>query len=158
MAQTSCPPTFLDRLLDDAPDEARDHAASTWHDLNRYKQTLARDLELLLNSRNCLSELRDLDAYPAAKRSLLTYGVMDFTGLSLRNPDHQIRLKESIAEAIEHHEPRLGRIRVSLDGERSGSRMLHFRVDAVFELHPGRPALSFDAQFQVATGSCQVKH
>lgn len=135
-----------------------DLPGAVWRDLGRYKATLARDLELLLNNRNCLAELRDLSPFPEAQNSFLTYGVMDFTGLSLRNPDHQQRLKEAVAGAIERHEPRLGRIRVSLDGEKSGSRMLHFRVDAVFELHPGRPSMSFDAQFQVSTGSCQVRH
>jgi type VI secretion system protein ImpF len=53
-------PSVLDRLLDDHPDNSsHDHAAL--YELPQFKQSLARDLEALLNTRLMPAEVRDDD-------------------------------------------------------------------------------------------------
>jgi len=144
--------------MDDAPDQEKEPAGSPWADLLRDKRTIARDLELILNTRCSLLQQEDLEHYPLSRQSILSFGVMDFSSLSLKNPDDQARLQDGICQAIEAFEPRLDRIRIRLDRERSATRMLHFRVDAVMRQHSDSPSVSFDAQLQVASGTYQVKH
>ena len=148
-------PSLLDRLLDDAPQITSEAAAELQLDLARYKHTVARDLEALLNARRV-----DLDALievlPHARSSIMSYGICDLSSLSLLDPSAQMQLRSEIKTAIERHEPRLSRVRVSLDAPRGRERHLRFRVDAVLGVHPQRPPVVFDALLQLATSTYRV--
>jgi len=147
-------PSILDRLMDDTPDNQHNEAVMLF-DLTQFKRALARDLESLLNTRT-MENAELLESYPLAKSSMLQFGIPDLSGISLLNPDHRELLRERLRQAIEHHEPRLSRVRVHLDAPRELERHLRFRVDAILKVHPHRPPITFDATLQLSSSVYRV--
>jgi type VI secretion system protein ImpF len=153
--------SVLDRLLDDDPRSPRAPAGAGAPDgradLAQHKQSVARDLEALLNARCVAVDVRLLEGFPQARNSFLSYGITDLSSLSLLNPDHRMLLRDQIRATIERHEPRLAQVRVNLDVPREASRMLRFRVEALLEVHPHRPPVAFDAMLKLSSSACQVR-
>ena len=149
-------PSVLDRLLDDQPREAVEGADFMHQDLSRFKQAVARDLEALLNSR-CVDLDDDIEQYPYARASMINFGIIDLSSLSLLDSDDRAYLRDRIRITIERHEPRLAQIRVALDVSDDGERMLRFRVDALLSVHPTKPPVRFDAMLQLSSNSYQVR-
>ncbi len=149
--------SLLDRLMDDHPETGTEAQSVVLYDLSRYKQAVARDLEALLNTRcTCLSEER-LEPFPRTRDSLLLYGITDLSSLSLLNPEDRTFLRDSIRKTIERYEPRLLKVRVSLEISREFNQMVRFRVDALLRAHPSRPQVTFDAMLQLSSSTYHVK-
>lgn len=148
-------PPLLDRLLDDDPKAPVDRSDTTAYGLARYKQSVARDLEALLNSR-CPDIDGAIESSSYARSSMLNFGIIDLSSLSLLNPDDRALLRDKIRIAIERHEPRLSKVRVSLDAPQGMERLLRFRVDAVLKVHPGRPPVSFDAMLHLSSNTYSI--
>lgn len=153
--QTLTLPSVLDRLLDNEPDIS--HASSALlFELPQFRRALARDLEALLNTR--IMDLPEIfEAYPLATDSMLQFGIPDLSGISLLNPDDREMLRDRLRRAIERHEPRLTRVKISLDAPRELERHLRFRVDAVLKVHPHRPPVSFDATLQLSSNVYRIQ-
>lgn len=147
-------PSVLDRLLDDDPRTDVEHPGAVGSDLRHFKQAVARDLDVLLNSR-CVDFGDRIESHPQARDSVINFGIIDLSSLSLLNPDDRALLRDRIRITIERHEPRLAKVRVTLDAPRDLERMLRFRVDAVLRVHPQRPPVSFDAMLQLSSNSYQ---
>jgi len=141
--------------MDDLPQITSESVAEMHMDISRYKQAVARDLESLLNSRRVDFEDR-IESLPQARRSILSYGITDLSSLSLLDPGAQGHLRSQIKTAIERHEPRLSRVRVSLDAPKGRDRQLRFRVDAVLTVHPQKPPVVFDAMLQLTTNTYRI--
>ncbi|NTV09532.1 MAG: type VI secretion system baseplate subunit TssE [Zoogloea sp.] len=147
-------PSVLDRLLDDHPDQQDEMPVLM--DLFRLKKSVARDLEALLNSRN--SDLDgNIESHPLARDSMLSYGIIDLSSLSLLDPGDRAYLRDKIRITLERHEPRLDRIRVKLEAPEGNERMLHFRVDAVLRTYPTKPPVSFDARLRLSANAYQIR-
>lgn len=148
-------PSVLDRLLDDNPEEQAESPSAMYFDLRRFKQAVARDLEALLNSR-CIDLNEEIERYPYARNSVVNFGIIDLSSLSLLNPDDRALLRDKIRVTIERHEPRLDKVRVALDAPKDLERMLCFRVDAVLKVHPNKPPVTFDAMLQLSSNSYHI--
>ena len=149
-------PSVLDRLLDDEPANTRDSPRSRYHDLRQLKQAVARDLEALLNTRR--ETLEDLPAdLPHAARSILAYGIPDFTAFGLASPDDRADIRRRLEAAIETYETRLTHVKVLLEEDELGTRALRFRVDAMLEVDPAREPVRFDAMLQMSTHQYMVR-
>ena len=142
-------PSLIEKLLDDAPDKA---GSSVFKSISveRYKESVARDLEGLLNSRSAFSE-PDLADYPNCRQSLMTYGLCDFSSMSLANAYDRAAICRSLEQAIARHEPRLSSVQVSLDASPRLGGGLHFTIQALLDLQPAREPVSFDALLQPNT-------
>jgi len=145
-------PSILDRLLDDEPKQKASGAEPQRVNIFLYKASLARDLEYLLNTR-CIDLDGFMDAFPLVKNSVVAYGIQDISSLSLLDPGHRSLLRDLIRKTIERFEPRLTRVRVTLETARDHERKLRFRVDAILRIHPAKPPVTFDAWLQLS--SCQ---
>lgn len=143
------------RLHDDDPRDENDDA-TVYLDLRRFKQAVATDLDALLNSR-CVDPDEEIERYPHARHSMINFGIIDLSSLSLLDPDDRALLRDKIRQTIERHEPRLSRIRVTLDVPDNLQRMLRFRVDAVLKVHPNKPPVTFDATLQLSSNAYQVE-
>lgn len=146
-------PSLLDRLLDDEPDTTFDSAPPPLGATGA-KAALARDLEALLNTR--VGDLAAIDAFPFAARSMLTFGIPDFSGLSLLSPDDCETLRERVRRTIGGHEPRLTQVRVTLDALPGAERKLRFRVEAVLR-KPYEAPVRFDAVLDLASSAYRVE-
>ncbi|MGY0612478.1 MULTISPECIES: type VI secretion system baseplate subunit TssE [unclassified Luteimonas] len=143
-------PNLLEKLLDD--DSRSNAAAGTLKSvpLEQYKESVARDLEGLLNSRAAFTE-EDLDAFPNCRQSLMTYGLSDFSGKSLANAYDRAAICRSLEQAVARHESRLVNVRVSLQTDSRNASTLHFTIHALLNLQPAREPISFDAMLQTNT-------
>lgn len=154
--QAVATPSLIDRLLDDAPHNQVEAAGASLADLRLFKQSVARDLEALLNTR--IADFDEaLEPYPQTRKSLLSFGIMDISAVNLQDPDDRALLRDKVRQAIELHEPRLSKVRVALDAPKELDRQLRFRVDAVLRFHPNRPPVSFDATLQLSSQAYRVK-
>jgi type VI secretion system protein ImpF len=142
-------PSLLDRLFDDAVGSGADHLQRGMS-LEQMKTSVARDIEVLLNTRTGLP-MQSLDPYPCTRNSILSFGLQDFVGLSLTNPNDRDAICNGIRDAIERHEPRLREVRVTLSPHAGLQQFLNFTVTAVLVLDPAVEAVSFDALLQPVT-------
>jgi type VI secretion system protein ImpF len=114
------------------------------------KRSVSRDLEAMLNTRQ-----EALDEIPAefaeVSRSLLTYGLPDFTSYSLMGTHDRARIRRQLEETIAVFEPRLERVRVTLEPPREHDRALRFRVDAYLRVEPAPEPVVFDTVLQLHT-------
>src|SRR5262245_57073614 len=96
--------SVLDRLLNGDSDVGRGESRASFPTLDEIKESVRRDLEMLLNTKPTLVASEDLGA---TANSVLTYGLPDFTSLSRRSVVDQDRLRRAIEGAIRRFEPRL---------------------------------------------------
>src|SRR5690606_22292866 len=142
-------PSLLDKLFDDAP-RAGGGSVFKSISLEQYKESVARDLEGLLNSRSAFSE-EDLAGYPNCRQSLMTYGLCDFSSMSLANAYDRAAICRSLERSIARHEARLHNARVHLDSGTSTGSGLHFTISGLLDLQPAREPVSYDAMLQPTT-------
>lgn len=143
-------PSILDRLLDDEPEISTEPASTRIKNLRSLERSVARDLEALLNSRQ--ETLQELPSeFKEVSRSLLTYGLPDFTSFSLLTQEDRLRIRRSVEDAINRFEPRLLRVRVALESPREHDRGLRFRIDAFLRVDPSPEPVTFDAVLQMNT-------
>jgi len=143
--------------MDDHPQSPSEAQAEMLYDVTRYKRAVARDLESLLNTRSTSVDDEMIEPFPLTKDSLLLFGITDLSSLSLLNPNDRMFLQDSIRKTIERHEPRLAKVRVSLDVSLEKNQVLRFRVDALLRVHPSRPPVTFDAMLQLSSNTYLVK-
>src|SRR6185436_18134567 len=77
-------PTLFERLFDDNPSSGAEYSLPRLS-LDELKDSVARDLEALLNTRSGLG-VEILEPYPESADSVLSFGMTDFVGRSLANP------------------------------------------------------------------------
>ncbi|HKJ17011.1 MAG TPA: type VI secretion system baseplate subunit TssE [Xanthomonadales bacterium] len=137
MAKRSAPdqlqPALLDRLTDHNPDNKKESGARRTLSQKQYKDAVIRDLGALFNSVS-LDSVVDLDAYPEVRRSVLNYGLPDFSG----RPSSGIEvaeLEKNIKRVICDFEPRIIRnslrVRVRSDPSAMNSNALYFEIEGV---------------------------
>lgn len=143
-------PSLLEKLFDDAPRATAASGIFKSISLEQYKESVARDLEGLLNSRAAYTE-DALAAYPQCRRSLMTYGLRDFSTMSLANGHDRAAICRSLEQSIARHEPRLHDVRVTLEGPARGVGGLHFSIHGLLDVQPAREPISFDAMLQPST-------
>lgn len=148
-------PSLLDRLLDDAPQKTTEPDWASSYTQVRLKLSVARDLEVLLNTRRLADW--EVEGYPRSADSMLCFGIMDLTTVTIQDSRSVRNLQDHLRKAIERFEPRLGNVRVSLEPGKDGPKSIRFRVDAVLKLQPGRPPVTFDATLQLGTNACTVQ-
>jgi type VI secretion system protein ImpF len=141
-------PSVLDRLLHDEPENPCDAPRLHEQALRELRQSVRRDLENLLNTRQWWqdwpSNLYEL------RRSLLTYGIPDITELNLASASRREEFVRLIEDVNRRHEPRLESVRFDLlAGAESLGRILRIRIDARLHAEP----VVFDAALDVGTGT-----
>lgn len=147
-------PSLLEKLFDEAPKSMTTGLASAVS-LEQFKESVARDLEGLLNTRSAFGEVA-LEAFPECRQSLMTYGLDDFSALSLANGYDRARICQSLERAIGRHEKRLRNVQVMLENGQQPGGGLHFCIHAVLNVEEAREPVSFDALLQPSTLQYQV--
>jgi type VI secretion system protein ImpF len=137
-------PGLFDRLLGEhGTDDRMDRGLS----LEQLKDSVARDLEDLLNTRCALPE-ELLRAYPECARSIVNYGLIDFAGMCLSSSDDRARICACLKTAIERHEPRLRNVQARLEREGGSINRVSFAISGTLAGLSIKEAISFDAVLQ----------
>lgn len=138
------PPGLFDRLLGE---HGADDRMGRGLSLEQLKDSVARDLEDLLNTRCALPE-ELLRAYPECARSIVNYGLIDFAGMCLSSSEDRARICASLKTAIERHEPRLRDVQARLEREAGSINRVSFAISATLAGLSVKEAVSFDAVLQ----------
>lgn len=147
--------SVLDRLLDYEPEVSREAIASRTKNLRQLKQSVKRDLEWLLNTRQVAEKLPpDLKE---VNNSLAAYGLPDFSNASVENSKDRGRMCRALETVINLFEPRLKHVTVLLEPGSGKERVLHFRIDAHLDVDPAPEPVTFDTVLQLHSGQYNVK-
>jgi type VI secretion system protein ImpF len=150
-------PSLLDRLLDDDPGTAVEPPRSRGQILHTMRLSVQRDLRNLLNTRcRCRylpPELKELE------RSLVNYGLPDFTGANLAVAENRQALCRTIESVIRAYMPAFLRVVVGLaDGtDEPLDGVLHFRIEALLRVHPTPEPIAFDPSLELDTGNFRFR-
>lgn len=137
--------SLFDRLTDEHPQLTREFPVSPWEQERQLEAALCRDLSALLNTRR--SEYEIPEQFPLLSKSVLAYGIPDFTAFTLTSRPDQERTRKAIEDTIRLFEPRLSNIVVTLktpDPQQALRPILDFQIDAVLKTDPPE-AIRFDA-------------
>jgi type VI secretion system protein ImpF len=149
-------PSILDRLLDDDPDVSTEPQWRQSLNLREYQQTVLRDIENLLNSRQARPELSV--ELPEASKSVLTYGMPDFAAAGVASQEERDQIRRAVQLAVERFEPRLRQVQVELhEPETRFDRKLRMTIRAVLWVQPNPQAITFDTIVMPSSGSCTVE-
>ena len=139
-------PGLFDRLLD-YPVSGAGRGQVTRMNIEELKDSVARDLEALLNTRTVIPE-GILKRYPECSRSIITYGLNDFAGRSLSSHDDRAYICQCLEKAIARHEPRLRNVKASLELREDSINRLNFAITALLVVSTSQEPVNFDAVLQ----------
>jgi type VI secretion system protein ImpF len=149
-------PSVLDRLIDFEPHSRKEAPLSRTQVLQQLKESVGRDLQALLNTR-CRAtgwpeELEELN------RSLFAYGIPDCVGINTGSREQQEALRRMISRSIEHFEPRLMNVQVSVaDTDDPTDRSLRFRIDAMLKVDPAPEPVIYNSELDATSGDFSVR-
>ncbi len=141
--------SLLDRLT--VEDEGPATRANT---LRMFRDSLKRDLEWLLNTRQ--PPIEGIDRFQLARDSVIHYGLIDTSSLSLSNANDHRRLQQAVVDCILRYEPRLTDVHVVIGDGDQGRRRLRFHVEAQMLLDPAPEPISFDTVLDLTSGEYTV--
>ncbi|HEY0429893.1 MAG TPA: type VI secretion system baseplate subunit TssE [Pyrinomonadaceae bacterium] len=147
--------SVLDRLLDFEPKMSTEALKSRSKSLDELKQSIKRDLEWLLNARSYAGEIDE--NLEEVKKSVMVFGLPDFTGLSAKSDAELKRLTRTLERTIKTFEPRFLNLKVSLEPVSATDRQLNFRIEAQLNVEPSPEPIAFDTILQLGSGDFSVK-
>ena len=149
------PLSILDRLIDLEPMSTREAPGSRLGGVNELKQSIRRDLEWLLNTRRLVANVSE--TAEELKKSVVTYGIPDITGLNIQNTAAAADLTRAVEVAINTYEPRFLDVSVSLEPVTSTDRQVRFKIEARLDVDPVPEPMVFDTVLQLGNGAISVK-
>ncbi|MDQ2820230.1 MAG: type VI secretion system baseplate subunit TssE [Pseudomonadota bacterium] len=138
-------PGLLDRLMD--PRQQAVGGVLPRMSVEQLKDSVARDLEALLNTRLVWPK-EFFAGYPEAEKSILNYGLIDFAAYCLSSTDERTAICNSLVAAVAAHEPRLSGVKAELAVEPGSVNRLNFIIDGTLALDSGPEPIHFNAVLQ----------
>lgn len=145
--------SVLDRLLADANQDEK--GLSLTYSLDQLRQSVARDVEALLNSRAAI-DFESLEHFPESRKSVICFGIRDFVGLVVKNSNEQHMISTSLKHAIAAFEPRLRDVHIDIHDNPGSLGSLAFTIRALLLAHPAAEPVAFDALLQPALSRFSV--
>jgi|SRR5450830_987969 type VI secretion system protein ImpF len=135
-----------DRIIEPVPVSTSPGQLSYWS-LAQYTRAIARDMEVLLNTRVALS-VDELAAYPACADSIVNFGLADFAQLCLTSSENRKTVCDLVTDAIGRHEPRLIQVRARLVEESGMVNRLSFAISARLRALADEERVQFDVMLE----------
>lgn len=149
-------PSVLDRLFDDEVHNKTEHDPDHHQLLKQLRNSIRRDLELLLNTRFYISE--PPDSFTELEKSLLNYGLPDLATVNIIDIDKRNEFSRKLEKTLNYFEPRFKSVKVSfLNNSDSTDRTLRFRIDAIIYADPLPEVVVFDSILESVTRTVSVK-
>jgi type VI secretion system protein ImpF len=143
---------LFDRLVDRDRFLRRELRPMRTLDRRGVKESVRRELEQLFNTRCPVPAHR----LAGRLRSVIDYGIPDFSTFSARNFDDRQRLADILRDAIEVYEPRLAQVSVSVEPKAGDDFVLVARIEAVLITENVPEPVSFTTTLQTKEGSAEV--
>jgi type VI secretion system protein ImpF len=142
--------SLIDRLTD--RDEWPETRASS---ISMYRESLKRDVEWLLNTRQPV--IPELESYPATAASVLNFGLPDFHNFTGSQGKEQNALTAALEKSIRVFEPRISQPRVFLTRSDQLSRSLRFHIEGQIVYENMDEEIKFDTVLELISGEYEVK-
>jgi type VI secretion system protein ImpF len=124
------PALIFERLRQPLDRQGAPAEVSRIHDIEGLRDSVARELQSLLNTRVSL----DIDTLEARERTTIDYGIPDLSAFPLGNNEAILRLTRHISRTISVYEPRLRVRNVSLEPLRGHRDAMLARVSGNIEV------------------------
>ena len=148
-------PSLIDRLTDLEPGIAADAPTTREESARRFRLSVERDVEWLLNTRRTM--LVAPEGCDEVRHSAYEYGLPDTTGLAVATKSGRERLPTALRETIERYEPRLAKPRVRLlDASQVRAPQMRFVIEATLVMDPSPEQVVFDTVLEIASGEYAV--
>ena len=152
-------PCLLDRLTDDEPEVSGESRDKRIVSLQRYKNAVLRDLEMLLNSKR--HPLHDnIYEFSEAARSVLNFGILDICGTPVLNAK-PTEIESHVKEAIIYFEPRISQrtltVRMISPLDSEYIRSISFEIEAELWAQPLPDRLFVKTEVDLETGHYKLK-
>jgi type VI secretion system protein ImpF len=144
-------PSMVDRLIDP---ESGGTSARRGYGLEQMVEVVRRDLEDLLNTRQSFSNIPPEFDY--LRKSVLAYGLPDFTSMSASTNEERGKLGAIIERIVEQHEPRLKSVRALLVKSETDARSVRFHIEARLRVEPS-PEVGFETTLELTTGHASIQ-
>ena len=122
--------------------------------LRLLRESLKRDMEWLLNTRRAV--IAGMERHPLANRSVMQYGLIDTSALSITSSNDQRRLQLAVQQCIDDFEPRLQNTRVTIESDDQKRRQLRFHIEGEIRLDPAPEEIMFDTVLDLTSGEYSV--
>jgi type VI secretion system protein ImpF len=142
--------SVLDRLM-----AVEEWPTTRAQSLRFFKESLRRDLEWLLNTRQ--PHMPELNSYQAAKATVINFGLPDITAMGLLSAADHRTLRGAIEVCLRNFEPRLMDVHVTLEESDTVDRRLRFHIEGNMKLDPAPEEITFDTVLELASGEYKVK-
>lgn len=143
---------LFDRLVDEDPSVGREVRPRRTLDRRGLIESVRRELEQVFNTR-CPVPAHQLGR---RRRSVIDYGIPDFSHLSARNHDDRERLAGLLRDAIEAFEPRLAAVNVVIEPVAGDDLALSGRIEAALIVDEVAEPVSFATLLQLGEGRVDV--
>jgi type VI secretion system protein ImpF len=99
-------------------------------------------LNALLNTK-CPKEAVP-SGFEQCSKSLLTYGLADFTSINVNNSEEQTILRHAIQDVVTRFEPRLKAVKVIAEKSDPLLPILRFQITGLLQVEPSPELVQFD--------------
>jgi type VI secretion system protein ImpF len=123
--------------------------------ISMYRESMKRDLEWLLNTRNPV--IPELESYPATAASVLNFGLPDLHSFDGSAGREQNALTVALEKCIRTFEPRIHQPRVYLTRTDLLSRSLRFHIEGQVLYENMDEEIKFDTVLELISGEYEVK-
>ena len=123
--------------------------------ISMYRESMKRDLEWLLNTRNPV--IPELESYPATAASVLNFGLPDIHSFDGSAGKEQNALTLALEKCIRTFEPRISQPRVYLTHSDHLSRSLRFHIEGQIFYENMEEEINFDTLLELISGEYEVK-
>lgn len=123
--------------------------------INRYKDSVKRDLEWLLNTRQVVDDR--LSSYPQLSQSVYAYGLPDITSMNVGAVQDQNELLHRMERCIEYFDKRLTKTEIDLEPFIGLNRVLRFIISGIVLMDPAPEEIVIDTILDPASGEYEVK-
>ena len=147
--------TLIIQSLVDRLSAAQDWPATRPASMRMYRESLKRDLEWLLNTRQ--PGIPEIDGYPLASASVINYGLTDvqeFTGSDGRDRN---ALSAALLKTVRTFEPRIKNPQIFLTRADTMSRTLRFHIEGEIEFEDMKEEITFDTVLELVRGEFEVR-
>lgn len=143
---------LFDRLVDRDPRLRHELRPMRTLDRRGLRESVRRELEQLLNTR-CPFPAHRL---PIRERTVIDYGIPDFSNYSARKFEDRQRLADVLARTIAVYEPRLIDVRVELEPVAGDDFTLHGVIEARMLTDNVAEPVSFETTLGLKEGTVEV--
>ena len=116
------------------------------------KASIQRELQRLLNTRCSLS----LEQVGEEERSVINYGIPDFSSLSAQNADDQNLIGRIVGQTVTAFEPRLREVAVDVRPVPNGESSLYLFIDAIMTVGEFNEPVYFPVVLNGKNGAAEI--